>query len=73
MSAKTTQLKKKLPRPPNVPVDPNKAAAVKNDQSNYSDSDYFELSQKFSTVTDPKLFRFTGLGSRLSNHQSAQN
>jgi hypothetical protein len=69
MSAKTTQLKKKPPRPTNITAD----KAVKNDQSNYSDSDYFELSQKFSTVTDPKTFRCTGLGSRLSNHQSPQN
>jgi hypothetical protein len=29
----------------------------KIDNNGYSDSEYFELSQKFSTITDPKFFK----------------
>lgn len=46
---KKTQRKDKLP--------PNNQLLKKQEVSSYSDSDYFELSQKFSTVTDLKVLK----------------
>lgn len=54
-SAHTTVFKKKnnlsIDRKANLPYTNNKI------DNTYSDSEYFQLSQKFSTITDPKVFK----------------
>jgi hypothetical protein len=58
-SANTTVFKKKNPlgEKGNKQLDPKLQTNSRLEANLYSDSEYFELSQKFSTITDPKFFK----------------
>lgn len=53
-------------------VDPKLQTNSRLEMNAYSDSEYFELSQKFSTITDPKFFKPEIINKMSQNMQDNQ-